>query len=278
MRRIWESVKRVCLLVWIRVAHRMSASPESPEYLTRLRDLSLITRDFAHAMTFVLMDSKRDPGFASHHLLSYVIHDVLESLFAVVALAREGASNSAKRELRYILELAIKVCLVEQEHPRSEIDAKIALARELLDSTNIGARRRIQLVLIPDELCDEFHEEVGRLYGSACSWVHVTVEQIEDRMRRLDREITAGKEGLQELNELIPTVERCYAAVLVLFLHSFPDWVVGDLLVEANGTSRHWHFEASRFISAIDTFFDYKAERAGVLDAVRTRRSSMTKF
>src|SRR5665213_2224615 len=97
-------------------------------------------------------------------------------------------------------------------------------------------------------------------------------------MNRVETGVTAGKEGLPELNQLIVQLERCYAAVLVLLFHCVPSWVAGDFLVESDGRSYRWHFEASRFIASMDEQFDYKAERSKILDEIISRRRDCVRF
>jgi hypothetical protein len=248
----------------------MVETNENSEYKRRLGDLWVITQEFLSGIRFIATDAGRGEGTWDHHLLSCVFDDILESAFGILVLAREGGSNSAKRELRFLLELSIKVCCVEQSHGEKTLEEKMVAAKEMLDSTNIGIKKRIQLELLPEGLREEFRTELGKLYGSACNWVHVTVEQINDRIDRVDRGITAGKEDLPELADLIAQLERCYAAVLVLFLHSVPAFIAGDLLVESDGTSHRWCFEGSRFIAAI--------ERLSSLDRVKSRRKECPRF
>ena len=205
----------------------MSEAQEHSEYAARLNDLWLITQEFLSGIRFLYMDTGRDEHFEDHHLLSHVFHDILETALGIFVLAREGASNGAKRELRFLLELAIKVCCVEQEHGQMKIEDKVSDASAFLDSTNIGIKKRIRIDMLSEHLRDEFRSELGRLYGSACSWVHVTVDQINDRIDRVERGITAGKEGLPELNQLIIQLEPCYAAVPVArgALHRQAGWL-----------------------------------------------------
>ena len=110
------------------------------------------------------------------------------------------------------------------------------------------------------------------------NWVHLTADQLSNRIDRTGRGVTAGREGLLEINSLIGFSERCFAAIIVLLLHSVPSWVAGDLLVREDGKTHPSQFEGSRYLAAIDENFDYKHERRASLVEIKARRSSVVRF
>ena len=58
-----------------------------------------------------------------------------------------------------------------------------------------------------------------------------------------------GKEGAADIEQLVNITSRCVACSLVLLLHSIPDYVSGDWLVENDGSTVEWYFTASRFVA-----------------------------
>lgn len=251
---------------------------DDPEYQLCLKDLERITFDFLRGLRFIALNAGRAGKSWDENLSSHVFHDILETAGGVLALAREGVSNIGKRELRFLIELTIKVCYVEQKFGSLSLQAKIKAASGQLDNANIGIKRDLYLTRLDANLQEPFRDELGRLYGSACDWVHLTVEQLKDRIDRGNRGITAGMEGSRELRTFISLAERSYAAALVLLLHSVPKHVAGDLLVESDGSSFDWHFQASKFIASIDAHHDYKAERQANLSQVQELRAKAIRF
>ncbi len=63
-----------------------------------------------------------------------------------------------------------------------------------------------------------------------------------------------------------------------MLFHSVPEYVAGDWLVEANGSTANWVFTESRFIAGIDSHFDYKHERQENLSAIKAARKNAVRF
>ena len=140
-------------------------------YRERLDSFSRLTNDFLFILAFVGKDAGRDPEWWDTHLLSYTAHDILESTFGILSLSRDGLSSTCRRELRYLVELSIKVCYIEQQYQKLPFAEKLEAARRPLDSTNIGIKKNLSLSLLPETLRGDFCEELGRLYGDASNWV-----------------------------------------------------------------------------------------------------------
>jgi hypothetical protein len=259
-------------------AQRVNEEYTTEAYRERLGAFSRLINDFLFILSFVGRDAGRDPEWWDTHLLSYTAHDILESTFGILSLARDGLSNTCRRELRYLVELSIKVCYIEQHYQQLPFAEKFEAARRPLDSTNIGIKKNLSLSLLPEAFRSDFCEELGRLYGDASNWVHLSADQLSNRIDRTRRGVTAGREGLSEIDSLIGFSERCFAAIIVLILHSVPSWVAGDLLVREDGKTHLSQFEGSRYLAAIDEGFDYKHERQVSLAEIKARRSSLVRF
>jgi len=91
--------------------------------------------------------------------------------------------------------------------------------------------------------------------------VHLTPAQIQERIAAVDAGRTPGSETPANIEELNAVISRSLAASLVLIYHCVPDHVAGDWFVEDDGATVAWYFRGSRFLAAVDAYFDYKAER-----------------
>jgi hypothetical protein len=213
-----------------------------------------------------------------NHLLFYLAQDFLQSAISIVSLSMEGLISVAKRELRFILESAIKLCFVQRKNYGSTVEAKLTQFDKELSSQRISIKDNLKLHMLPEDLRPAFIEEVGRLYGFTSGYVHLTPAQIQERIAAVDAGRTAGKESAADIADLNALLLRNLAASLVLILHSVPDYVAGDWFVEADGTTVKWRFMCSRFLSGMDSYFDYKHERQERLAEIAAARAVNIKF
>ena len=61
-------------------------------------------------------------------------------------------------------------------------------------------------------------------------------------------------------------------------MHSIPEYISGDWLVESNGKTIDWIFTKSKYIADIDSFFDYKHERKNQLKEITEKRAERIKY
>lgn len=255
-----------------------SAEYETPEYKAELELLAQISNDFLFGLRFCVIDSGRDANFWDNHLLSYTSQDILQSCFSILLLAREGIRNTCKRELRFLIELGIKQCYIEQKLPNEPVKIKVERYKELLKSPSVSIKSQIKLKFLSEKSKKEFLEEAGRFYGSTSKYVHLSPEQVLERISLVSRGIIVGGEGVSEIQEMIQFLKVGYAIFLVLVLQTVPTYVAGDLLVESNGNSNKWYFRKSKYIAEIDSYFDYKHERQARLEEIRKIRHQEIEF
>lgn len=211
-------------------------------------------------------------------MLAYLAQDFLQSAISIVALGAEVLINVAKRELRFIVESSIKLCFVQQGDYVSAVADKLKTFDKELSSQRISIKQNLDLHLLPETLREPFGEEVGRIYGLTSSYVHLTPQQLQERIAAVDAGRTAGKESPEDIVAMNALVARGLAASLVLLFHSVPPYVAGDWLVEDDGASVDWYFAGSRFVAGLDSHFDYKHERQSRLAEIRAARDAAVKF
>jgi hypothetical protein len=95
---------------------------------------------------------------------------------------------------------------------------------------------RVSLKLLADAERPGFLVDTGRLYGSTSKYVHLTSAQIVERIDAVKAGRTAGKESASDIEAVNALAVRVLAVSLVYILHAVPEYVAGDLLVEADGT------------------------------------------
>ena len=143
-------------------------------------------------------------------------------------------------ELRFLLEMSIKVCRIQQQDYGADVPTKLATLSATFDTTNISMQKQISLTLLPAPERPLFHQEVGRLYGLTSGYVHWSSDQIIERIAQVDQGRTAGYESAADVDALTALLARGLAASLVFILHSVPEYVAGDLDGPARRSGPRW--------------------------------------
>ena len=228
--------------------------------------------DFMRGVMFLAMDTSRDPAFADNHLLAYVADDYLESAVAIPFMVREGIHNTCYRELRFLLEMSLKLCFVQQQNYRQPVTETLESFRAQLNSPSISIKNDIDVSLLPPMERDAFLEETGRLYGATSNYVHLTFSQLEKRLALVESGRTPGNETVDEVAHLNELVLRVLAAAFTYLAHAVPSYAVGDFFVGSDGSSHKLSLSRSQFIALLDESFDYKHERQAALSEIRKAR------
>lgn len=240
--------------------------------VTEIAHTESLCMDFLRGVMFLALDTARDPEFASCHFLAYVADDYLESAVAIPFMVREGIHNVCFRELRFLLELSLKLCFVQQQNYRQPVEEKLSAFREQLNSPNISIKNNIDLALLPVAERATFLEETGRIYGATSNFVHLTLNQMKARLALVESGRTPGNETPEEVSRLNELVLRVLSTSFVYIAHSVPGYAVGDFFVDSDGNSHKWSLSRSRYVALLDESFDYKNERQASLAEIRKAR------
>jgi hypothetical protein len=257
----------------------MLRSTELPEALApEIRETEYICRSFLAGLSFVVYDTGRDETYINNHLLSYTAQDYLQSAISLPLLVQEGIQSVCRRELRFILEMSIKLCYVQQQDYTSPIADKVTSFKKILESTNISIQKDVTLGMIPEGERPGFYQEVGRLYGETSGYVHWTSKQILETIAAVQQGRSSGHESPDSIRQLNTLISRGLACSLVFLYHAVPSYVAGDWLVDSDGTSHDWPFAQSKYIALIDEHHDYKAERKAILAEVKKKRWETVRY
>lgn len=243
-----------------------------PAVAAEVAHTEALCMDFLRGVMFLAMDTARDPEFANNHFLAYVADDYLESAVAIPSTVREGIHNVCFRELRFLLELSVKVCFVQQQDYHQSVEEKLAAFREQLNSPSISIKNNVELSLLPAAERPTFLEETGRIYGATSNYVHLTFNQMKVRLAQIENGRTPGNETPEEVSRLNDLVLRVLSTSFVYIAHSVPSYAVGDFFVGSDGSSRRWSLCRSQYVALLDESFDYKHERQATLDRIKKMR------
>ncbi|MEQ9376337.1 MAG: hypothetical protein RIG68_14225 [Imperialibacter sp.] len=251
---------------------------DSKDYKFELEKLDVLRNSIIQCLTFCYLNSIRDGISQERNFFLRMLDDILQSVVSINILAKEGISNTCFRELRYLIEVSIKSCLIVNNTTKPVFEEQIKEYEKLLNSSNINPINTLSFTYLKPDKDEEFKTEVKRLYGYLSKYTHSSSHQIKERLVRAESGRTIGFEGTKELRQLNDDIEKVYSSVIVFIFHSVAQYVVGDFLVETNGQTIDWVFNKSKFISKIDEQFDYKQERKFILEELKTKRKNRIKF
>lgn len=200
--------------------------------------------------------------------------DDLSSAAVMAAFAfMEGGINSGRREIRFMLELAVQAAYVDLASGDATFENKIGIFDRRRRPNSVDHVKDVELPMLGG-LDDEFRQHVVREWAWASSYVHPTTKQLEEKLAARAKGLDAGFEGVDDVRRAANAIQQACADVVVLTFHVLGRSFTGDILVELLDSDDSWPFHASKFVAAIDQFFDYKHERKQILERVASRRTS----
>lgn len=246
----------------------------STEYKNAWGKFQTMKNCLLHCILFSYHDTIRDGISGKSNFFLRMVDDITQSTISIETLTKEGITNTCKRELRYLIELAIKSTIITKTSIKTDINEQIEEYKTLLNSSNINPINKLQLDFFNPQDEEEFKTEVKKTYGLLSKFTHASSEQITERIGRVINGRTIGFEGVEELVDLNELIEKVFSQVIVFIFNSVPSYVVGDYLVESNGDINNWYFKKSKYISLIDEKFDYKHERQMKIKKIKLERKN----
>ena len=229
--------------------------------------------DFIATLRLCWFGTTRAGDWVDKSLFMRSIDDIMQSAVLIRMAVHEGARNSARRELRYMIELAIKALFVDQNMPTSPLDDRLIFFRKRAGAS-IAPVKNLAFHILAAPEAELVVKKLRAAYSRACEYVHPSVRQIEERLELAAKGASPGFETAAELQESNDEVFESYSLVLVLLFESIGGSLAGDIW-ETGGLSDRdgWVFHGHPLVAAIDEHFDYKAERQERLQAIKDRRA-----
>jgi hypothetical protein len=256
---------------------KLNKELNSIEYKNAWVQFQTMRNCLLHCILFSYHDTIRDGISDKTNFFLRMVDDISQSTISIETLAKEGIINTCKRELRYLIELAIKATIITKSSTKTDINEQIEEYKDLLNSSNINPINRLNLDFFNEQDEKEFKTEVKKTYGLLCNYTHASAEQISERVKNASNGKSIGFEGVEELRSLNELVEKVFSQVIIFVFNAVPQYVVGDYLVESNGDINNWYFKKSKYISLIDESFDYKHERQNKLEKLKLERQQNVK-
>jgi hypothetical protein len=195
-------------------------------------------------------------------LLQNFMDDFLESALAISALAQYGVFNVGRRELRYLIEAAVKHVYVDQRLPG---DTSLSDRLTYLGDTanvprsSVSPIEKITIRMLKDP--STLAGAVNSAFGNLSGYTHISTKQLEERVRRASRGEFSGFEGAKTLDAFNRVLVQTYDILLALIFEGIGPAFTGDLFIHVFDDAPNWRFHKTAFVREMSRFFDYKHER-----------------
>jgi hypothetical protein len=230
-----------------------------------LRYLEGINADLLSAQTYIRLQGTRYSAAEDYLMFRFAPH-LSESVLAVTMNAKEGLQNAARRELRFLLEAAVKLSSRDFHADAETFEERLAgLAdRGKRFEDYVGELRYFHEFEKPEEA----NAAILSLYGDLSLYVHAAVPQFQGAMIRSGKGEDAGTESVATLNRFNKLAFQVYDLVLVRMFFGLGLSMAGDIFTTVLDDEPKWRFHKGKFVSRMSRCFDYKHER-------RVRRGEM---
>jgi hypothetical protein len=223
-----------------------------------LRYLQGIGADLFTAQSYIRLQGTRFAAADDYLMFRFAPH-LSESVLAVMMNAKEGLQNAARRELRFLLEAAVKFSACDSSSDAKSFDRRLA---------GLGDRgKRFEDYVSALRYFDEFEKPdeanaaILSLYGDLSLYVHAAVPQFQTAMSRERNGESAGMESVSILNRFNQLAFKVYDLVLVRMFYSIGLGMAGDIFTTTLDDEPKWRFHKAPFVGRMSRCFDYKHER-----------------
>lgn len=248
------------------------------EYKLELEFLRRTIQDLIHTIRICEIAASRWQDFGEKYLLPRHFDDIVEAALTAQLAIENGALNPARRELRYMLEVAVNVAYVDELKAKDSFDDRVAYYRgKGVKKSNVDHVFELPLRLLGDHK-EKFATSVQSAWVRASNYVHLTKRRIDEKLRLREEGVTLGMETVEMLQNVVSEVHETCSFVVALTFETIGPSFTGDLLVDSLDEQDHWAFHANAYIAVIDSYFDYKHERKERLDMICQRRENRIKY
>ena len=219
-------------------------------------------------------------AYHERYLFPRHIDDIGEAALAAQLAIENGALNPARRELRYMLEVAVNTALVDEVASDQDLNGRLNFYRsKAVKKQNVDHVRDLPLPML-GESRGEFMEETLKAWVRSSNYVHLTKRRIDEKIRLRSEGVRLGFETPEMVATVAAEIHDVCSIVTVLAFETIGPSFTGDILVTGGlDCNEAWPFHANRFVAAVDAHFDYKHERLTSLpDHIRRRERRLRRM
>ncbi|MFM0500254.1 hypothetical protein [Paraburkholderia caffeinilytica] len=250
----------------------------SKEYQDQLEFLHKTMHDFSETLTDCAFTASRWEQYYGAFLFQRHLDDILEAANMVQLAVELGSLNSARRELRFILEVAVNTAYVDEERSADSFEERVKFYRgKSVSKQNVDQVKKISLDFLGNGR-QKFAEHVVEAWVQASNYVHLTKRQVDEKLALRGQGVEKGFETLDMLKNVVDEVHEVCSIVIVLAFNSIGQRATGSLLVDHLDDIDDWAFHASGYVALVDAYYDQKNERQHKLLQHQERRKLRVRY
>lgn len=247
---------------------------KQPVYQRSLEKLQRTVQALHQTLDLCDIAATRWADYHEKYLLPHHKDEIGEAAVMAQLAIENGGLNSARREMRYMLEVAVNTAFVDEAAAPQDLDGRIQFYRgRQVSKSNVDHVRQLPLRMLGEYQRQEFREATLDAWVNASNYVHLTKRRIDEKVKRRAEGVRLGFETPEMLAGVVQSLHDACSIVVVLAFETIGPDFTGDLLVAGGlDASDDWPFHQNRFLAAIDAHFDYKHERQSSLPEHKSRR------
>ncbi len=218
----------------------------SQQYQQEIRYLNDITKDFIDSIRAVSIYSTRAGDTYDKFLCIRTIDDMIQSSMGILVMIQNGIHNTARRELRYLIEMITKYVIVDYAKMGESFKAKTEYLKTEIPNSSIEVVEEYSTPF-SSPVKEDFRSEIKDFFYKACAYVHPSKKQIDEQILNYSYGYTIGFESAKMYSDINKTVFRAYDMILVMLFHSFGLSMSGDLFEQLFNDNQKWKFHKGKY-------------------------------
>lgn len=225
-----------------------------------LQYLREVTHAFMRGVWACYLMSTRSQAWTENSMMFRLVLDTIQSPIAIQSLIENGSHNPARRELRYVLESAVKYLHVDEALPQALLSEKLDFLYRCVPRSAISVIDEV-VVSLPASAMPRFRADVKDVFAQMSGFVHPSRRQIDAYLHQFDKGSWPGNESVPEAWHMSHLVFRVYDLVLVLLFTGVGPGLAGDIFVHAFDDEPEWKFHRGTYMKQRSQLHDGKHER-----------------
>lgn len=251
---------------------------QSSDYQAQLRFLQKTVIDLIRSMRLCEIAASKWIEFNENYLLPTYMDEIIEAAITAQLAIENGALNPARRELRYMLEVAVNIVYVDEIRNKDSFSERTSFYRgKQVNKSNVDHVFNLPLRLLGDQK-GSFATSVRQAWVKASNYVHLTKRRVDEKLELREKGVTLGFETIDMLKNVVSDVHEVCSIVMVLTFETIGPSFTGDILVGSLDQLDEWTFHASGYVALVDAYYDYKCDRKDNIDQHVQRRRQRIRF
>jgi hypothetical protein len=253
-------------------AEKHAALRASEAYKIAIQQVDRYIFDYGLGINAIELMATRNPVYFDEHISLRIKPHLVQSMICASHMIKEGLHDPARREMRFLIEAAVKALWLDQGSPPLRVDdaAKHArvpktVAEKVAALDGLGRERFDQVVdslqfgLLDQPARDQYRQIAKSLYRALSTTTHISSRNVERDLANFDNGRHFAFETVADVNAIARLLRQVLDLALASHFEAFDHGLVGDLF-EPHFEPR-WSFLKAPLIAAVNRHFDYKHER-----------------